>query len=133
MAQQTVFNIIFLSQQFQYWSEKKRKRLQIVFNIKLYLISKAKNVLGLYQDRQDSLSKELHEFFCTHLWPFRKSKLNLMSDRINRVAPGSPLLSVCLIYPMFGRYSTNWDRKDWPGSEIQMYYGCPCLRQTQIV
>ena len=26
------------------------------------------------------------------------------------------------------RYSTNWYRKGWPGSEIQMYYGCPwCL------
>ena len=35
------------------------------------------------------------------------------------------LLSVCLIYPMSGRYSTNWDRKGWPGSEIQMYYSCP--------
>ena len=37
------------------------------------------------------------------------------------------LLSVCFIYPMSGRYSTNWDRKGWPGSEIQMYYGCPCF------
>ena len=35
------------------------------------------------------------------------------------------LLSVCFIYPMSGRYSKNWDRKGWPGSEIQMYYGCP--------
>ena len=23
------------------------------------------------------------------------------------------------------RYSTNWDRKGWPGSEIQMYYSFP--------
>ena len=23
---------------------------------------------------------------------------------------------------MSGRYSTNWDRKGWPGSEIQIYY-----------
>ena len=30
------------------------------------------------------------------------------------------LLSVCFIYPMSGRYSKNWDRKGWPGSEIQM-------------
>ena len=22
------------------------------------------------------------------------------------------------------RYSTNWNRKDWPGWEIKMYYGC---------
>ena len=29
------------------------------------------------------------------------------------------LLSVC------GRYSTNWDQKSWPGSEIQIYSGCP--------
>ena len=35
------------------------------------------------------------------------------------------LLKVCFICPMSGRYSTNWDRKVWPGSEIQMYYGCP--------
>jgi len=35
------------------------------------------------------------------------------------------LLSVCLICPMSGRYSANWDRKGWPGSEIQMYYSCP--------
>ena len=28
--------------------------------------------------------------------------------------------------PTSGRYSTYWDRKGWPGSEIQMYYGCPC-------
>ena len=34
-------------------------------------------------------------------------------------------LSVYFIYPMSGRYSSNWDRKGWPGSEIQMYYGCP--------
>ena len=28
---------------------------------------------------------------------------------------------------MSGRYSTNWDRKGWPGLEIQMYYDCPCI------
>ena len=62
----------------------------------------------------------------THPWPFSKSKFNLKSDRVNLVAPASHglvLLSVCLIYPMSGRYSTNWDRKGWPGSEIQMYHG----------
>ena len=37
-------------------------------------------------------------------------------------------LSVC-IYIMSGRYSTIWDQKGWPGSEIQMYYGCPWNRQ----
>jgi len=35
------------------------------------------------------------------------------------------LLSVCFIYLMLGRYSTNWDRKCWPSSEIQMCFGCP--------
>ena len=35
------------------------------------------------------------------------------------------LLSVCVIYPMFGCYSTNWDRKSWPGSKNQMYNSCP--------
>ena len=65
----------------------------------------------------------------THLWPFSKSKFNLKSDRVNLVAPAS------LIH--WARYSTNWDRKGWPGSEIQMYYGCPwgVLQkvQTQVV
>ena len=28
------------------------------------------------------------------------------------------LLSVCFIYPMSGKYSKNWDWKDWPSSEI---------------
>ena len=58
----------------------------------------------------------------THLWPFSKTKFNLKSDRVNLVAQ----LSVCFIYPMSGRYNTNWDRKSWPSSEIQMYYGCSC-------
>ena len=53
--------------------------------------------------------------------PFSKSKLNLYealtSDRVNLVAPASPVHRA--------RYSTNWDRKGWPGKEIQMYYGCP--------
>ena len=38
-------------------------------------------------------------------WPFSKSKFNLKSDRVNLVAPASPI-SVCFIYPMSGRYST---------------------------
>jgi len=53
----------------------------------------------------------------------KDTHLNLKSDRVNLVAR-LVLLSVCFIYPMSGRYSTNWDRKGWPGSEIQMYYGC---------
>ena len=48
--------------------------------------------------------------YFTHLWPLSKSKV-----------------SVCFMHPMSGRYSTNWDRKGWAGSEIQMYYGCPCF------
>ena len=60
----------------------------------------------------------------THLWPFSKSKFNQKSERVNLVAPASP------IYPLTVRYSTNWDRKSWPGSEIQMYNGCPCLYEN---
>ena len=37
------------------------------------------------------------------------------------------MINACFVYPMSGRYSTNWDRKGWPGSEIQMYYGCPWI------
>ena len=40
-----------------------------------------------------------------------------MSDRVNLVAPASPVHRAS--------YSTNGDRKGGPGSEIQMYYGCP--------
>ena len=40
-----------------------------------------------------------------------------MSDVVNLVAPASHVHRA--------RYSTNWDRKGLPGSEIQMYYGCP--------
>ena len=63
-----------------------------------------------------------------HLWSFSKSKFNLKSDRVNLVAPASPI--DCLLYLPNVRaiYSTNWDQKGWPGSEIQMYYkGCPCF------
>ena len=44
------------------------------------------------------------------------------------------LLSVRFVNPKSGRYSTNWDRKGWPGSYIQMFYGCisfmssPCVQ-----
>ena len=44
--------------------------------------------------------------------------MKLKSDRVNLVASASP--------GHRARYSTNWDRKGCPGSEIQMYYGCPC-------
>ena len=67
-----------------------------------------------------------------HLWPFSKSKFNLSltaSTLLHRLV----LQSVCFIYPMTGRYSTNWDRKSWPGSEIQMYYGCPCFGTDEML
>ena len=41
---------------------------------------------------------------------------SIKSDRVNLVAPAIPFHIV--------RYGTNWDRKGWPGSEIQLYYGC---------
>ena len=31
-----------------------------------------------------------------HLWPLRKSKFNLMSERVNPAAPASPI--ECLLY-----------------------------------
>ena len=45
-----------------------------------------------------------------------------MSDRVKLVATASPIEG--LLY-LSGWYSTNWERKGCPGSEIQMYYGCP--------
>ena len=51
----------------------------------------------------------------THLCPFSKSKFNLKSDRVNLVAPASPI--ECLIY-LPNVQCTNLDRKGWPGSEI---------------
>ena len=39
-------------------------------------------------------------------------------DLINLVAQASPVHKA--------RYSTNWDRKGLPGSEIQMYYDYLC-------
>ena len=58
----------------------------------------------------------------THLCPFSKSKFNpptwsIKSDRVNHVAPASPVHRA--------RYSTNCDRKGWPGSKIPMYYDWP--------
>ena len=47
---------------------------------------------------------------------------SIKPDRVNLVAAAS---SVCV------RYNTNWDRKGWPGSEIQMYYGCPWIQHDK--
>ena len=49
--------------------------------------------------------------------PLVKVNSTYMKHKVNLVAPASPVHRV--------RYSTNWDRKGWPGLEIQMYYGCP--------
>ena len=49
-----------------------------------------------------------------------KSKFNLKSDRVNYVAPASPI--ECLLYLLNVR-AIQYK----PGSEIQMYYGCPCI------
>ena len=61
-------------------------------------------------------------------WPFSKSKFNLKSDRVNLVAPANSIElagAIWFIYLMSRQYSTKWDRKGWPDSEIQMFYGCP--------
>ena len=60
---------------------------------------------------------------CTHPCPLSKSKFNTASTLLHRLV----LLSVCFINPIYVRYSTNWDRKGWPGSEIKMYYCYPWL------
>ena len=59
----------------------------------------------------------------THPWPFSKSKFNLKFDRVNLVAPASSFQ--CLLYLPDVRAIPY--RRGWPGSEIQMYYGCFCL------
>ena len=78
---------------------------------------------------QNLLNLDLLMFRCvrsTLLWPLSKSKFNLMSDCVNLIAPGSPI--ACLPYlPNVWGHSTHWDRKGWPGSEIQMYYGSPWI------
>ena len=64
----------------------------------------------------------------THLCPFSKIKFNLyeaQSLTVSTLLHRPVLLSVHFINPMSVRYSTNWDRKGWPDSEIKMYYGCP--------
>jgi len=43
-----------------------------------------------------------------------KVNSTLKSNRVNLVASAIVLLSVFFIYPMSGRYSTNWDRKGDP-------------------
>ncbi len=58
----------------------------------------------------------------THPWP--SSKFNLKFDSVNLVAPASPI--ECLLYlPNVWAIQYKLGRKGWPGSEIQIYYGCP--------
>ena len=61
----------------------------------------------------------------THLWPFSKSKFNLKSDRVNLVAPASPI--ECLLYlPNVRAMQYKLGPERFTRPEIQMYYGCPC-------
>ena len=76
--------------------------------------------------------KRIWHIMFTLLWPFSKSRFNLMSDRVNLIAPASPV--ECLLYlPNVRAIQSNWDRKGWPGSEIKMYYGCPCVVCTKFI
>ena len=55
----------------------------------------------------------------THLWLFSKSKFNLKSDRVNLVAPASPI--ECLLYlPNVRAIQYKLGPEGWPGPEIQM-------------
>ena len=70
------------------------------------------------------IETHLKLFLHKHLCPFSKSKFNLKSDRVNLVAPASPI--ECLLYiPNVWAIQYKLGRKGWPGSEIQMTYGCP--------
>ena len=55
---------------------------------------------------------------CSPAWPFSKSKFNLNSDRVNLVAPASPI--ECLLYLPNVRAIQY---KGWPGSEIVYFEG----------
>ena len=56
----------------------------------------------------------------THICPFSKVNSAYVKHKIwpRQPSPANPVNKAS--------YSTNWDRNGWPGSEIQMYYGCPC-------
>ena len=59
-----------------------------------------------------------HPLLVPHANPFGKSKFNHEAKSLT----ASTLLHQSPVHR--ARYSTNWDRKGWPGSEILMYYGC---------
>ena len=70
----------------------------------------------------------------THLCLFGKSKFNIYEIILTASTLSHRLvrLIVCFINPMSVRYSTNWDRKGWPGSEIKVYYGCPWWERAHL-
>ena len=70
---------------------------------------------GIYKICVESLK------VCTLSWPLSKSKFNPKSRQ-----PCCTGFSY-RVSALFTQYSTNRDRKGWPGSEIQMYCGCPCI------
>ena len=64
-------------------------------------------------------------FLPTHPWHLSKSKFNLNSDRVNLVAPASPIL--CLLYLPNVRaiqYKLGPERLTRLGNS-NVYYGCP--------
>ena len=63
-----------------------RKKIFLNLYISIYL-SKYLYILGI---------KQLENNGYTNLWPFSKSKFNLKSNRVNLVAPASPI--ECLLY-----------------------------------
>ena len=57
---------------------------------------------------RQSIPFDFHPFMDCH-----PTNMTIKSDCVNLVPPTSPVHRA--------RYSTNWDRKGWPGSEIPMY------------
>ena len=114
-------SIYKMSQKTWWWRDFNFKRFVLFIDF-FYAVKHFAPTVSLYSKHWQKIS------YCalnTHLWLFSKRKFNLKSDRVNLAAPASHI--ECLLFcPMSGRYSTNWDLKGWPGSEIQMYYGCPC-------
>ena len=80
-------------------------KVTIFSNVKKYVFLNGSNV---------SFLNELD------LNPFSKSNFNLYEASSLTV---STLLHRLVLSLELG---TNWDRKGWPGSEIQMYYSSPC-------
>ena len=108
---------------------KKNKRRFIIDNFSLFkclIVSTVwklcRNVFVINYKLQFQVSKKKKKKRHTHPWPFSKSKFNQKSDRVNLVAPASPI--ECLLYFPNVR-AIHWDRKGWPASEIQMYNSCP--------